>query len=180
MEFLPADIIITTDRKSRLSSAILSVLRFFQKDPVEYQHSMLVIDNSRCIEANIKVEINKLEDRFKDLKKYKVIRHLDLTEQTRQEIVGRAKIMLGKKYGFSRMFLQLLDQIFHTNYFTRRTKDEDNQICSSLIAWAYYSLAGIRFNGVDWCSVEPDDIDDESLKSESRFETVFEWEINNG
>ena len=41
-------------------SSFWPVLRFFQSDPVEYQHSMLVIDNDRCIEANLKVEISDI------------------------------------------------------------------------------------------------------------------------
>lgn len=178
MNFEPADIIITMDKKSLFSRAILYSLRLFQKDPVDYQHSMLVIDNDRCIEANLKVEINRLTDRFGEFKRYKVIRHRHLTDKQRQEIVDKAFSMLGRRYSFLRVGLQLFDQIFSTNYFTRRIGDPDQQICSSLVAWCYKEVTGIKFNKVKWNSVEPDDIDDESLKNPYDWETILEWEMS--
>jgi len=177
MNFKPADIIITREKSNLLSNSIIAVLRFFQSDPVEYQHSMLVANQDTCIEANLKIEMSILADRFEDLKKYKVLRHNNLTDEQREAIVNRAKTLLGKRYSFGRLFLQLLDQIFSTNYFTRRVKDPDQQICSSLIAWCYGRETGIKFNNLNWSAVEPDDIDDESLKNNTPFETILEWEI---
>jgi len=177
MNFKPADIIITREKSNLLSNSIIAVLRFFQSDPVEYQHSMLVVNEDTCIEANLKIEMNILAERFEDLKKYKVLRHNDLTDEQRKAIVDRARTLLGKRYSFGRLFLQLLDQISGTNYFTRRVKDPDQQICSSLIAWCYDKETEIRFNKLNWSAVEPDDIDDESLKEDTPFETILEWEI---
>ena len=178
MNFQPADVIITMDKKSIFSRAILSVLRFFQKDPVDYQHSMLVIDENRCIEANLKVEINMLTDRFADFKRYKVIRHRHLSEQQKQDIVEKSYELLGLNYSFLRMGLQLLDQIFSTNYFSRRIGNTNQQICSSLVAWSYGEVTGIRFNKIKWNSIEPDDLDDESLKNPYDWEIVQEWEMS--
>ena len=87
MKLQPADIIITTDKKSWFSQAILAVLNFFQKDPVKYQHAMMVVDETTCIEANWEVELNIIEDRLKDFKRYKVLRHRDMLDQHRLEIV---------------------------------------------------------------------------------------------
>ena len=178
MNFKPADIIISMDKKSLFSRSILSVLRFFQSDPVDYQHSMLVIDENRCIEANLKVEISILTDRFADLKRYKVIRHRHLTDEQRQGIVNKAYDLLGLDYSFLRMGLQLLDQIFNTNYFTRRIGNPDQQICSSLVAWCYNEITRIKFNRVKWNSVEPDDIDDESLRNPIDWEIIQKWEMS--
>ena len=177
MELKPADIILTTDKKSLFSQAILSVLRFFQDDPVVYQHTMLVVDNNWCIEANWEVETSLVNERFADFKKYKIIRHRDLTDAQREEIVERAKSLLGLRYSVLRIVLQLFDHLFSSNYFTRRIKDPDQQICSSLVAWSYSKVIGVKFNDVHWSSCEPDDIDDESLKDDTEFETILEWEI---
>ena len=176
MQLKSADIILTTDKKSWLSKAILWVLNFFQKDKVRYQHVMLVVDNDICIEALNKITFNYIRTRIKDFKRFKVIRHNDITDEQRLLIVARAKSLRGLDYGYIRLFLQLLDQVFNTNWFTKRIKDPNYQICSSFVAWCYDVETGIRFNNVNWASVEPDSIDDESLKQDSPFETIVEWE----
>lgn len=176
MNLLPADIIITTDKKSFLSAAILAVLNFFQADEVKYQHVMMAIDDEICIEALNKITFNYTRERMRDFKRYKIIRHRNLTDDQRQAIVDRAKTLSGLDYGYIRLALQLFDQIFHTNYFTRRIKDPNYQICSSLVAWCYGVETGIRFGGLSWAAVEPDDIDDESLRNLSDWQTVIEWE----
>ena len=176
MNLKPADIIITTDKKSWLSSSILAVLNFFQKDEVVYQHVMLVVDDEICIEAVNKITFSYIRDRLKDFKRFKIIRHTELTDEQRLAIVERAKTLLGQQYGYIRLFLQLLDQIFHTNLFNKKIKNPDYQICSSLVAWSYNVETDIKFNGVNWSAVEPDDIDDESLRDLTKFETVLEWE----
>jgi uncharacterized protein YycO len=175
MYLKPADIIMTTDKKSLFSAAILAVLNFFQRDEVKYQHTMLVVDNDICIEAVNKITYSYIVKRMADFKQYKIIRHKDITDEQREAVVNRARTMIGKHYGYARLALQLMDQVFRTNWFTKRIKDPDYQICSSLIAWCYDKETGIRFNGINWAAVEPDDIDDEALLNKD-WETVLEWE----
>jgi hypothetical protein len=176
MRLKPADIIITMDKKSIFSKAILYTLRFFQEDKVKYQHVMMCVDNETCIEANWEVELNVTRERLGDFKRYKIIRHKYLTDKQRLAIVDRAKTLLGVRYSITRIGLQLLDQIFHTDYFTGLDKDPDQQICSSLVAWCYNVETGERFNGLTWEAIEPDDIDDESSRPNSDFDTILEWE----
>jgi len=178
MELRPADIIITCDKNSLLSKAILGVLNFFQKDEVRYQHTILMINDAICIEALNKITFNCIRTRLNDFKRYKIIRHTGLTDQQRMAIIDRARSLRGLDYGYIRLGLQLLDQIFSTNWFTRRIKDPNYQICSSLVAWCYDVETGIRFNNINWSAVEPDDIDDESLKTHTEFETILEWEMS--
>ena len=172
----PADIVITCDKNSLFSKAILAVLNFFQEDEVRYQHTLMMVTDNVCIEALNKITFNYIEDRLKDFKRFKVIRHTGITDEQRLAIVERARSLKGLDYGYIRIGLQLLDQAFNTNWFTRRIKDPNYQICSSLVAWAYDVETGIRFNHVNWASCEPDDIDDESLRSVTNFETILEWE----
>ena len=176
MKLLPADIIISCDKNSLLSKAILGVLNFFQKDEVRYQHTLMMVTDEICIEALNKVTFNYIRERFTDFKRYKIIRHKNITDEQRLDIVLRAKSLRGLDYGYVRLGLQLFDQIFSTNWFTRRIKDPNYQICSSLVAWCYDVETGIRFNNINWSAVEPDDIDDESLKRYTDFETILEWE----
>jgi len=178
MKLMPADIILTMDKKSWFSQAILSVLNFFQKDEVKYQHIMMMVDSEAVIEANVKVEYNFFRERASDFKGYKIIRHRHLNDDQRKEIVDKAKSKAGKNYSYLRLVFQFFDQALHTDWFTKRIKDPDQQICSSLIAWAYHEVLDCEFNGVSWAAVEPDDIDDESLKDEYLWNTIIEWERN--
>jgi len=137
---------------------------------------MMAVDNEVCIEALNKITFNISRDRMKDFKRFKVIRHKEITDVQREAIVKRAKTLSGLEYGYIRLVLQFFDQAFNTNYFTKRIKDPTYQICSSLVAWSYDVETGIRFNGVNWAACEPDDFDDESLRNDSNFETIIEWE----
>lgn len=178
MKLKPADIIITKDKDSLFSKAILTVLRFFQKDKVKYQHVMMAVDDESCIEALWEVELNITRDRFGDFERYKIIRHKNLTDEQRENIVRRAKTLLGLKYSVLRICLQLLDQVFNTNWFTKRVKNPDQQICSSLVAWCYAVETGIKINSLNWAAVEPDDIDDETQRHNTDFDIIFEWEMD--
>lgn len=176
MKLLPADIIITTDKKSLFSALILKAMRTFQRDEVNYQHAILIVDDEKCIEALTEVKYNDIEKRLKDFKRYKIIRCSLLTGERKEAVVKAAEKFLGKKYSYFRIFLQLLDHIFNTDRFTGKYKDEDDHICSSLLAWAYQKETGLKFNGINWRSCEPDDIDDASLKNPNVWDTILEWE----
>ena len=175
MKLEPADIIITKDRKSWFSSAILKVLRWSQDDKVRYQHAMLVVDDKTCIEALWKIEYNNPRERFEDFERYKIIRCSLLKEDRKQAVVNRAKTKKNFKYSWKRLIAQLLDQLFKTDRFTGGIKSEDEQICSSLVAWAYQKETGLNFNKVNWKSCEPDDIDDASIKNPAVWKTIYEY-----
>ena len=176
MKLEPADVIITKANKSWFSAAILKVLRLLQDDKVKYQHAMLIVDDNTCIEALNKIEFNNPRERFEDFERYKVIRCSLLSVHLKQAIVDRAKTLEGFKYGYKRLIFQLLDQIFKTDWFTGGIKSEEEQICSSLVAWAYQKETGLKFNKIDWKSCEPDDIDDASIKNPTVWNTILEWE----
>jgi hypothetical protein len=176
MKFLPGDIILTYQKNNFISNLMLGILRLFQKDKVKYQHAIICLDNEVCIEALHKITFNIIRDRLKIFSRYKVIRNKNLTEEERKSIANEARKLNGLGYGYMRLFLQLLDQIFNTNWFTKRIKDPDYQICSSLVAWCYAVITGIKFNGINWTAVEPDDIDDEAIKNPDDWDVILEWE----
>ena len=171
----PADIILTKTKKGCIGNLILRTMRAFQKDKVYYQHAALVVNDNEAIEALWTVELTKLEERFPKFERYKIIRCPLVGPDRKQAIVKQAKTMLGKKYSYKRIFFQLLDQIFRTNRFTNGLRTEDEQICSSLVAWCYEKQTGLKINKLKWQSVEPDDIDDASIKNPAVWETIYEY-----
>ena len=171
----PADIIITKDKKSWFSAAILRVLRWAQDDKVYYQHAILVANDKEAIEALWTVKRTKIEERLQSFERYKIIRCALIGEDRKAAIIKQVETMLGKKYSYKRIFFQLLDQIFHTNKFTKGLKTEDEQICSSLVAWGFEKQTGLKINKLKWQSVEPDDIDDASIKNPTVWKTIYEY-----
>lgn len=176
MKLLPADIILVKNRKGLFGKAILAVMNFFQDDLVEYQHIMLAINDKECVEALFKVKVSITRDRFKGFSKYEIIRCDSLTEAQRRAIANQAEDLVGLRYSVLRVFLQLFDQTFNTNYFTKRIKDPNQQICSSLVAWCYSSITGMKFNRVNWASCEPDDIADHVEGNSDTWHTILEYE----
>lgn len=174
MKLQPADIILFGGEGGLLSKGIIGVMNFFQKDPVVFYHAMLVENDTNGIEAVLKIKRTNLFERLNHADKYKILRHKNLTPEKKASIVKASETLLGKGYSITRLLLQLLDQIFHTNFFSGIKKDNMDHVCSSLVAWAYYSRTKIKFNGVEWRSCEPDDIDDESLDNENDWEVIIE------
>lgn len=170
MTLKPADIILTRGY-NLLSKAIITVLRLFQKDEVDFNHALMVADENIGIEAGTKIQYVNLKDVLEGAEGYKIIRRVDLTDEQRMKIIKKANKCIGQEYGYLRLIMQLFDQIFHTNWFTRRLKYR-NHICSGLVAWAYFVVRRIKFNDVPWRSCEPDDVDDESLKNPDLWEIV--------
>jgi len=155
--------IILTERKS---SIIAKFMKFFQKDSVKYSHSMVVIDDSNVIESHIRIRISPIYDSLKKADSYKIIRKTNITDKELQILRKSLCSLEGQFYSVKRILLQILDHIFNTNWFTKQSTDKKDQVCSSLVAWGYYVACKIKFNGVEWASCDPDDIDDESLNSD--------------
>jgi len=169
--FKPADIMLVYTGSS-YGALVLMTLNLLQKDEVKFSHVILILDDKKGIEALSSVKYTDLEERIKGVKSYKIIRNNKLTDAQRVAITKKAEKLFGFRYGVFRIVLQLLDQLFKTNYFTKLVKDRKNQICSTLVSWAYHVVAGVEFNGVPWQSVEPDDIDDESIRNTEDWDVV--------
>lgn len=169
-----ADILLTAS-KTRIGKIIVWILRIFQSDPVFFNHCILVANNKFGIEAEMTgVKYCNLQKKMDLAKAYKLIRCKSITNAKKESIVKSVNKLIGISYGFKRLFLQLLDQIFFTDFFTRSLGDNRCQVCSSIIAWAYYVRCRIKFNGVGWKSCEPDDIDDETLLNPDMWEIIAE------
>jgi len=169
----PADIILV-DSGTNYGKAILITLNIFQDDDVKFIHVLMAVDKEKCIVAESKVKYHNIVEYLKSVKSYKIIRNNKLTDKQRLSIVKKAETLFGLRYGVLRIVLQFLDQIFRTNFFTVWLKDKKMHICSTLVSWSYYVVARVGFNGVQWQSVEPDDISDEQERNQHVWEVVSE------
>lgn len=172
--FEMADIILL-ETGSWIGRTILWVLRFFQSDPIRFNHCVLAANNKFGIEAATSgLKYCVLNEKLKRAKDYKVVRHRNLTDLQRENIVKTARSLVGLPYGFKRLILQFFDQLFCTNFFTKLIKDKQCQVCSSIIAWAYYVRCRIKFNDVGWSSADPDDFDDEFARNPGTWRIIRE------
>lgn len=153
----PGDIILTSSWRG----IVPWFLNLFQRDKVNYGHVSMMATNYTIIEADYHIRRITFAQFFKKHKTFKIIRFNDLSVGDSLKLVQKVESKLGLKYGWLRFICQIFDNIFHTNWFTGSIKDDDIQICSSLVAWAYDVVLGIEFCGIPYESVEPDDIEDE-------------------
>jgi hypothetical protein len=168
----PADIIIVNSGTT-YGQLIMMALSLFQADDVKYIHVLMAVDEKEAIVAESKVRYRNIEKYLSKVKSYKIIRNNKLTDEQREKIVERSKKLFNLKYGVFRIVLQLLDQVFSTDKFTNWLDDRKIQVCSTVPSWSYYVEAGIKFNGLPWQCVEPDDIDDESISNTDDWDIVY-------
>lgn len=172
MDLQTGDIILTSKE-----SIIVWFMNLFQKDPCFWGHVLTAKDNETAWESNYVLKESNIEKVLKKHKYYKILRKKDLTEEQKEEILEIAPDLLGYPYGVWRIFLQMLDHIFHTNWFTRLDDREYVQVCSSYVAWIYKKACDYTFNGVHWTSCDPDDIEDDQQLHPERWSIVSERNI---
>lgn len=166
------DIIFTSKK-----SIIAKLMAFLQKDEVKWGHvGVIDADRNEIVHAIGASGVSAMSiDKFiKKYKVFKIIRMTNMTEDIGSRIISTARKVLGIKYSWFRIFMQTLDHVFHTDLFTALYQSNRYQVCSSFVAWAYYSIIKIRFNNVDWYSCDPDDIEDHSILYKYDWEIVYE------
>lgn len=155
------------------SECILYFMRMFQSDPVEYSHILIVVDEDIALNSNIHgLHFVNIKEYFNKCNKYKVIRYKELTVCEKEEMYHVCQILNGIHYSKKRICLHILDHIFFTNKFTSMLKNSKDQVCSSSMAWIYWECVRIKFNNTDWYSVEPDDVDDETILHPYKWEVI--------
>lgn len=155
-------------------SLIADFLNYFQSDDVIWGHVLVAKDNCKLLETKLRLKEVDVEPRLSGLQSYRIIRLKTLTEAQKQVISQEAPKLIGLRYGFWRIILQLLDQLFNTDWFSGKSANERIQVCSSYVAWVYHKACDYKFNGVSWQSCEPDDIDDDTFVHADSWITVQE------
>lgn len=146
-------------------SMIAKFMAHFQSDPVFWGHIMVAKNDTILYEPTNPLTTTTTEQLEKTKKHYKIVRYKHITDEDKEKIQKFLDKLVGAKYSFRRLILQAFDHIFHTNWFSNGLHSPDNQVCSSMAAWAYYASMKIKFNGVSWRSCEPDDIEDHIEKN---------------
>ena len=152
---------------SKSSSILLKGMKFFQKDPVFFGHALIAKNEYSAYEAKKTIRISNIKEVIDSYGFYLIVRKKNFTPTQKNIFQRLIKDLVGRPYGFKRLLLQILDNIFHTTKFTKLLKNVDNQICSSLVAWIYYVLFNIQFSNKVWYSCDPDDIHDEITNNDS-------------
>jgi hypothetical protein len=160
-------------------SFIAEIMNYFQSDPCTWGHALVINKESGTttgIEAHFSLREVPLDEILasKRHKNYRIVRYNNLTEAQAKVLIKSMQSILGKLYNIKRIFLQLFDQMFNTNWFTKLSKDRNDQVCSSYVAWGYYVATKIKFNGVEWESCDPDDIDDHVSAHPDEWTTITE------
>lgn len=170
----PGDIFLT-----RGSSLISRLIRFFSRSIGESRtmvnHVGVVVEEGTlqscvAVEALSRVKQHKLWERYgpPDDDKVAVFRPVNLTEEEITKIVNYAKKQVGRKYGYFKIFMHLLDWLLLGIYFFRRFANNSKYpICSWLVAYAF-SEAGKHFD-VAPGAAEPDDIWDFVTKHKDKY-----------
>lgn len=170
--FQTGDIIFTSKK-----SIIVKFMSLFQKDPVIWGHVSVAKDDKTCWEASWRLRESSIEDQLNSSGGYKIIRKRNLTEDQKNIICAEAIKLLGLRYGVWRIVLQMFDHFFNTDWFTSKEECENIQVCSSYVAWIYDKACNYNFNGVEWQSCEPDDIEDDQLAHPEVWELLGERKI---
>jgi len=157
---------------TRNMDIIAEFMDFFQDDSCYWTHILIAKNEFVAWEASWQVRESNIEKVLNKSKDWKIIRFKALTESQRNIMKDSAPIILNQPYGFLRFFLQFLDQIFCTNWFTKHFDSKYVQVCSSFGAWLYWVACEYRFNGVPWESCDPDDIEDDQLAYSERYEII--------
>jgi len=163
------DIVLTSK-----GSIITWFMSLFQKDEVIWGHCLIARNSDKLWEAFHTLREVDADERFSQISSYKILRFKSLTDLQKSIILREGPKLLGEPYGYFRIFLQMFDQIFNTDWFTSRAENEYLQVCSSYIAWIYDKACDYHFNGVEWTCCDPDDIDDDSILNAHRWEIVEE------
>jgi hypothetical protein len=169
--FQPGDVVLVRS-KSPLAAIISYVGNKCDDDIVYYTHAAMVYDEDTVFQIMWDVEKTPLLKFFQAHPDYRIIRYRDLTVEQLAAIRKEADKLLKTKYSVYRLFACLFDQVCGTRWFTREIDSERRQVCSSLIAYVYYTATGKEFNGIEWNSCTPDDIDDETYNPDSPFAVV--------
>ena len=169
------DIILMYNR-GPISKTIRWFLNFFQKDEARFSHVAIAVSDIEIADAKWNgIILHTPHAALNEAKHYKIVRYKWLTDAAEARLKELLLSKIGTRYNFWRLILQLFDNVFSTNWFTKHmgiTKKEN--ICSTYVTWAYHKATGVRFNDTDWISVEPDDIDDEVEKNPMKWIVVKE------
>lgn len=174
---LQAGDIFLTRGVGLLSKIIRFCTRHIGESRTKVNHVGLVVAggtvaDSVVVEALASVYRHRLVDEYGDGKTHvAVYRPLNLSADEIHRIVRKAESYVGRRYGYLKLLLHLLDWLLQGAYVFRRLGRMDRfPICSWLVAHAY-AAAGKSF-GVAPGAASPDDIWDFAVTNTEKYQVV--------
>lgn len=165
-ELMPGDVFLTAGG-SWLSRAIRWGSQQPGESPTEANHiGIVVTSGGMVVEALTRVTrrgIHRYAEQ--DGTKIAIFRNRTLTNAERSKVAFAASREVGKRYGYGKIVLHLLDRLlgggslFKSLSFAKRWP-----ICSTLVAVAYHEI-GYSFAALPPMMVQPDDIWDHVIAS---------------
>ncbi len=163
IELKPADVFLTKGKGS-VSRAIRFFTRGIGESRTQVNHVGVVVESGNLktavvVEALTRVKRHRLWNKYGPPKKDSVAiyRSKNLSQDEIEAIVAAAKSYVGRRYGYFKIFVHLVDWILLGAYVFRRLARMDRYpICSWLVAHAF-GKAGKHF-GVEPGAAAPDDI----------------------
>jgi hypothetical protein len=172
----PGDIFLTRGR-GFISKAIRVFTRGLGEPRTMVNHVGLVVEGgplkeAEVVEALSSVVKHPLMERYGDgANDVAIYRPMNLTAEEVDEVVAAAKAEVDKPYGYSEVFLHLLDWLLLGAYFFRRLGNyKDYPICSYLVADAFEVVK--KTFGVPPGAATPDDIWDFVTSRPSRYQRI--------
>lgn len=160
----PGDIVLVG--KDKFFAGLMNIL---QEDEVEWGHTAIVGPDNTIYSLETKMTLIDIDTYLAKKKYYEIHRYKFMTPEKQRYMVKAMRRFEKLSYGWSRLFLFLLNHIFRTKTFTNLSSDKRVQVCSSFVSWLYYSAFKIKFNGQVWNNVDPDDIDDHCSNAQDWF-----------
>lgn len=162
----PGDIILVTEKKFKWFRKLLTRLT---KNEVRFTHCQVVIGvdppilmeaEERIVKRDITRFVNVLE---REEKSYKIVRKNRLWDME-NDLIWSLESQLGDFYGIGVIALHAIGILLGSKKIASRFNRNPRVVCSSFVAKGFQDTFGVRFNGMDWWAVTPDDIDDETSK----------------
>jgi len=165
----PGDIILGSK-----NAPVTKIIMWFQSNPVRYAHCMVVCSGGKVLQSKKTMHYLTIDEALRKYPKHTIARYRFATEEGQKVIDELAEEMIGEDYSWGRICLQVFDHIFHTNWFSGKMKDVDDQVCSSAVAYVFDKAYGKKFSGVEWESCTPDDIDDDIKNNPDEWSFTYE------
>ena len=156
--------IILTHSRTFFGTIVRWILNFFQSDDVRYSHVLIVENSETAVEANKTIRHTNIEKVLKSAKRYKIVRLKEITTNQQEVILKEIYENLGNDYSYWRAFLNLIDEVGDTSWFSKGAK---YHTCSSFVSYLYEVGCQIEFNKTPWYACNPDDIDDHIIDNDN-------------
>jgi hypothetical protein len=164
-ELMPGDVILCPGRRAIPHVFTRWATRAHDEHPTYAVHTAQCLDADKIIEMDMVVKKRSAKEFFQIREAFEVWRCSSLTLGQREAISRKSLEYLGRKFGWSKLLMHLLDglanKVVHKPVFFFRKLNHDQRypICSWITAFSYDRALHYRFGVPPECA-DPDQISD--------------------